>query len=487
MEKNNLFVLLKSLTKEEVKDFKKFIASTYFNRGRDLSKYYQVLIKYYPDFNVTKEKICKDYFKTKACDAKQLKILRTLNSEMVKMFETYMQVSELQENRYYQHLILLDKYWRKNLSAFAEKKYFGFLNDTTGVSDDFNQHWQLYSLTLPMHNIFTYLEKEDKHYDLQKFKAKQLLAFFILSSVTIINSMTISRNLMNYKEEKNDLVTFLKNINFEKFLSELDEGSEIDDKIKIEIYCLAIIVDNTSFEKYIEEVLVLYKNSFDVMSDTEKAQYFVGILNRYTHTKKKFHLKSKFELIKFCVEKNLFPGSQFQYMHPTYYKSFFNTGLNIGEIEWSENFYNEYIGKLPLEFKENLTHYSLAYLNHHKQNYHESLKNISDFKFNDVLFTFDMRLMQLKNHYELSRTSESHYETLTYSLDAYNHFLHSNKTLNPSRLKKGKEMIAGINLLNKYYRTDTSNKDNIIFEISKLHSLTGNYWLIEKFDEILTK
>jgi hypothetical protein len=381
MEKNNLYTLLKSLSKEEAKDFKKFIASPYFSPGRDLSKYYQVLVKYYPDFNVTKEKIRKDYFKTLKDEKKQLKILRTLNSDMIKVLENYMLVKVLKRNKYYTTLMLVEDYWYRKLFSFGEKKYNDFIKNPEHLSPDFNKYWQLYALTTPMTNILAFSGKETELTGIYKAKSDHLVSFLMGASGALMNNLNSNENMYNVKEYKNVFKNFLKHINLEEFLSVLDDENVYETRLKIETYILICHIDFANFSKYFEALASAYKNLYNSFNDSEKVQYFMRILNLYTNTGKKEHLQSKFEFVKFVIDANLFPEKEFKYIHWQYYKMFFVTGLFSHNIKWSEEFYNNYIDKTDPAIRESLSKFSLAFLNHYKGDYDESLKHLSECEF----------------------------------------------------------------------------------------------------------
>lgn len=81
MQKSKLITLLKTFSKEEMKNFDKFISSPYFSRGRNLKPLYNVLKKYHPSFDsphFTEEKIFNKLYPKKKFDGK--KSLHTLET-----------------------------------------------------------------------------------------------------------------------------------------------------------------------------------------------------------------------------------------------------------------------------------------------------------------------------------------------------------------------------------------------------------------------
>ncbi|HCA43058.1 MAG TPA: hypothetical protein DEP28_07375, partial [Bacteroidetes bacterium] len=62
----------------------------YFNRGRNLLKYFEFLLKYYPGFNLNKNQIMKKYLT--GINENNSKLINTLNSELNKSLEDFFAV-----------------------------------------------------------------------------------------------------------------------------------------------------------------------------------------------------------------------------------------------------------------------------------------------------------------------------------------------------------------------------------------------------------
>lgn len=114
MRQSKHIQLLKTLTKEEFRRFRKLLQSPFFTTNTNLLALYDTLKKYYPVFDnpkLTKEKIFKQLFPTKAFDDNKM---RGLLKEFTRLIEDFLiwQETKTQQNRQGQ---LLKAYAKRNL------------------------------------------------------------------------------------------------------------------------------------------------------------------------------------------------------------------------------------------------------------------------------------------------------------------------------------------------------------------------------------
>jgi hypothetical protein len=179
--------------------------------------------------------------------------------------------------------------------------------------------------------------------------------------------------------------------------------------------------------------------------------------------------------------------SGLKYVHSTSFKVFMQAGLYAGDIEWTEKFIEEYLPKMNPEVMDNMRLYSYAYLSHYKKDFIKSVEYISSFKFENELFNYDMKMMLLKNYYELAKNYIEYHESLDYSLDAFAHYLKDNKKISESYRVTGKKFIIGMKLLIKggLNFVTVKEKEDMHFEIDKYIKDSNDIWLINKLEELL--
>lgn len=480
---------LKTLKHNETKELKKFLASPYFSTGRDLTKYYGVLIKYYPEFNVTKEEVFKDYFgKTAKFEEKKWKIIRALNSDLIKACEEYFGISTFQKYDYFNAFIRADYFLYRGLHDEGERVITDYMKDKKGLTPGHEKYMQLNQMLSTYLNLKSFKDKQREIYEISKEKADYLLLHFLGETAALSNSLKTNSNLFNVNG--NELLsTFIKYIDFDKFLDEIPDGNFEYEKLKLKIYFTAISTRSEAFEKYKTKLLDSFKILFDYLEEDERTTNFVFILNTYTVFQTKETVKLKFDLIKFTLERNLFPSPNFPYLAAYNYIVFMITGLHVGEIEWTKKFCEEYIDKVNPNSKENLNYFSEAYIKHYEKDYLNSLSAINKIEFfKDETMANHMKLLQLKNYYELLKQSDTFFDNINYSIDAFIRYQNTNKKVSEKFRENGKNFVKGLRLLIKYTIADNNNaKDDILIELNEFLPATKNLWLINKIEEIMNE
>jgi hypothetical protein len=94
MPKSKIVRLLQTFTKDELKDFEKFLSSPYFSTGRNLQPLFNILKKSYPFFEdrkLSEEKIYKKLFKGKPFGGKKsLHIVKVMLSDLTSLAERFL-------------------------------------------------------------------------------------------------------------------------------------------------------------------------------------------------------------------------------------------------------------------------------------------------------------------------------------------------------------------------------------------------------------
>ncbi len=482
-----IITILKTFTAEDVKDFKKFIVSPYFSRGRNFEKYFTSLLKFYPGFEIDKNKFLKSYFgKKDDGDGKQSKILRTLNSDFAKVLDDYIAVDSFKRMKFYSNFILNEGYAFRGLYGMAEVK----IDDTIASKEDLDPGYIKEMQMLLLKNLSAHFKsqqnKNSEIYDIVESETEDLLSFIFSISSHLKNSLAVNSRSFNISKETEQLSLFFENFDFENFLAKLRPDYPNYKKIKLDIIFLCILLKNNKFENMYIRLNELYMDTFDTLDIRDKMNYFMNVINYYTANQSEKIIPVKFEFVKFGLSKGLFPSGEMKYLNTGAFKMFLLSGLHAGDIDWAEKFIKEYTKKIHMDDRQNMLHYSNAYTAHYRKEYLKSLEFISKFKFENEVFTHDMKLMQLKNYYELAGQAESYIENLNYSIDAFSHFLKDNKRVSVFYRKTGREFISGIRLLSRLrFGSLKRDKQEIKYDLEKLQKETNNLWLMSKIKELL--
>ncbi len=479
--------ILKTFSEEDVKDFKKFIASPYFSRGRNFEKYYNSLLKFYPGFEIEKDKFLKIYFgKKDDAEGKQSKILRTLNSDFTKILEDYIAISALRRMEFYSNFLLVEGYSIRGLYEIGESKVEEYLSSENGWDVGYIKELQRILMRNTDSNFKGLANKNSEMYDVVEQQSEDLINFLFAMSNQLLNSLDVNSKVFNITRRTEQLSLLFNNFNLDKFLEDLRPDYPNYKKIKLDIIFICIMLKNKKFENLYSHLNDVYMDTYDALDMREKMNYFMSVINYYTANQSEQIIQQKFEFVKFALSKGLFPSGEIRFLNAGTFKMFLLAGLHAYDVDWTENFVKEYIEKVNPDIKENMLCYANSYIEHYKGDYLKSLDYISRFRFEMEIFTYDMKLMQLKNYYELAKQSELYIENLNYAIDAFLHFLKDNKKVSENYRLSGREFISGMRLLIKAkFGIAKKDKEEIKYDLEKFYSETRNLWLISKIKELL--
>ncbi len=122
MQKSQLAAILRSLSKDEYKEFGRFIHSPYFNNRDEVSRYYEALKEFYPLFS--SKRLTEEIMFSKVYPGKNFSglLMRKLNSLMISQAMNFFAVSSFKENELEFNVKILDRLREKKLDAMFEKR-----------------------------------------------------------------------------------------------------------------------------------------------------------------------------------------------------------------------------------------------------------------------------------------------------------------------------------------------------------------------------
>ncbi len=127
MKDTKLVQTLKTFTKEEIKSFEKFIASPYFNNGRNYLPLFNELNKFSPDYE--NEHLTQEYLYKKIYPSRKFnrQVMWNQVSQLEKLAMEFLLQTALKKNKVERYIILIDELSQRKL----DKQIFKAI-ETTG-------------------------------------------------------------------------------------------------------------------------------------------------------------------------------------------------------------------------------------------------------------------------------------------------------------------------------------------------------------------
>jgi hypothetical protein len=492
MLEHSIINVLKTFSPEEVKGFKRFLESPYFNTSELALRLYDELAWFYPSFDHSA--LTKESLYNKLCTGKVYNdsTMRNLLADLVRLAEKFLKQQNFESTRYGTNIHLLDELVKRGLSDLFRKnaratgahieenpKIDGayFLDRYQFEVDKFNMGFIYNSQTAPQsgQEINTLTEA-----------GKHLTGYFTTEIIKILdnlNEISVNRNV-NIKS--NHLNRFIDGIGLEKIINYLDENTEDNSNIFKIYYYLYMSFIHIDDEKYFYAFKNLLLKKSDVLTNDEKHYLYLKLLD-YCQGKsnagKTDFDKELFEIFQVLLLFEYYKTSTNVYIPIDIFRNIVMLALRMKKYRWLDFFVKANLNKIEPGQQENLYHYTYAHLYFANGEYGKSLEHLMNVDYDYFAFKLDMKSLLLRIYYELS-----YYESAYSLVDCYNHILRRSKSVNPLRKATHGNFVQYVQKLLKLKLTPDQDEARILRkQIAGNKEVLNKEWLLDKAEELTKK
>lgn len=481
MKGDKLLKILSTFSKTEIREFRKFLSSTFLCEGRNHIKFFDKLVKFYPDFDKKKVSI-----EAMLKNTKNPETLHFTISHIIKLAYDYLYYKHKNEDKINKYIELSQIARNRGLTDYA----LNFCKDAEKALES---------------------KKIDKdyYYDMFRINMKKIVSYFRLGDIEnqyicgVKMTEYFSIYLMGQIIRLQDILkTYEGNYDFDyestffaKMVNSFDfKYSETNiDKLMIEKTSLVKIfsrffsqINKEKDTKFFPEIYKFLEKGYDEIAPFEIASIATKMQNDLLWINKKridIPLPSFFEAMKKYVL-TIYNSNKFPYfkMDANSFRNIFSVAIELNELHWAEEFIEKYGNMLYPEKREDMIKWAYGTLYFHKKEYEKSLRYLNSVKDVVDMFKFEIRRDILKLNYELK-----YYDHIPSLIDSYRHFLANTRTLN-SYINNGyKKFIEYFSKLYNCTVTKDSLKINLLQEqIKKDYSVNNDMWIKEKLKELIS-
>lgn len=480
MQQSKLIHLLKALPKNEFNDLGKFLRSPYLNSNKRLIIFYDILKKYYPEFEspkLAKSIIFKKIFPSgKPFKDKEL---RALMSDFSKAIENFLAHHELKQGNLLRRKHLAKSLSKKNDFKALERATDSLIEDLKkGTERGTDYYLDVFGL-----NRDLYFHSETTSFQKSSGRIEAIMhnldLFYVLSKLRLSFEFFARQQLLGESHEIS-LLSESKQIALERFSAE---------NPLFEIYANLVSLYQESFSiKKLSEVRRAFEKHLQLLQKGEQEIILRSLLN-YANRKitegetEYFH--EMWELYKLGLRKNLFIQNQ-----KLPYSTFLNilvTAVYLKEWNWAEEFMSDYQHFLDENHRIDTLNYGKAYFLFSLGNYAESSKLLIAIEHKDLNFSLRLKPLTIKCFYELS-LKESHYHDFLWSqIEAFEKSLHRNKILSQQKRQANlnfcqltKKLLKGKYAIEPKFVI----KANLEKELNDKKYILHKKWLIQKIERL---
>lgn len=484
MNNTKLINILRSFSKNEMKEFEKLLESPFFNKGRSFIPYFMQIRKFYPEFN--DEKMTPEFIYSKMYPGKKFnkQVIWNMNSGMLRMAEDFLVNVSLKKDEYRRIFQLGSELSDRNLVNLYDKNLDAIDKTLAQARIDYNYFQYQTELETGRVNLCF---MEDKQHNIKRHTVRRgefAILYFLGQLATVINDIDTNNSMFNSGSISNMPYVFLNNLKLEMVL-EYAKTNKFKYAYIMEMYYYSIMAviepDNTHhFFKLYE----LYQNNSGKFASGQRKSWLTLLANYCVQ--KSDEGNDSFRLPLFNINKHQLKeieASPKKDLGKIFYMQVLIKALSLNEIDWSIKYIEKYTKFLKPSYQKAMKAISYAFLNFKLKQYNEVLVNLSKVQFIDVRDKYHAKSLSIRVYYELDD-----FITLYYSIDSAKQFVSKNESIGKITKKRFNHFLDYLKRLTAIKeKNDSKLLGRLKQEIELNTQIVNKLWLLEKTAEIENK
>jgi hypothetical protein len=475
-----LVLLINSFSETELEQFRKFISSPYFNKGRNYLPFLErILLLRNNNDSDEKTRIISEIRSSLSLSDQTL---RNRFSELYKLGEDFLIHNSLSGNKTEKKKILLDKLLEKKLFTLFNINYKETSNYLSNKKFDTEVYSDLLSLK-ELHSKYLNEKNKAEHLYNEYYEySKTSLCYYLLKLFEIGDEFK-QQEIDDKKYSPNYVTDFLKELNVKDMMKKFGSSNALIYKVTAMNYNLYKALENVNEEKYYFDSYKIFKSIAKELSDSYKVNVFKILINYCIIKLNGGELKYRYELFDLFnnkLDQNLISDLKNNYYIFNPFRDYVYIGLVIKEFEWVENFINKYSSELPADIRREESLLSYSKLDFERKSFRNSLNRLNGLKGSHYLLYLDISRFKLCNFYELKKFEEAILE-----IDKQKHYLKYHKEIPVNRIAYNSNFL---NILKELIKLNTrpgkADTTSIERDLEGYKLISQKEWLKEKIAEI---
>ncbi|MBK6505540.1 MAG: hypothetical protein IPG02_07700 [Ignavibacteria bacterium] len=221
MKNTKLVQTLKTFTKDEMKLFEKFVASPYFNNGRNYLPFLKELQNHYPDFEDLKGKLTSEYVYQKLYPGKKFnkQVMWNQVSQLEKLAREFLLQTSLKSNKSERFVMMFNELSKRNLDKQVLKeieKADKYLNTVKLGEEYFSLKWIVEINRADYWN--SVLGRQDKSFEGTVKSTEYLLLKFLADLSIQVWDLNILKIMYNASDEIDSALELLRSLDLKNLI-----------------------------------------------------------------------------------------------------------------------------------------------------------------------------------------------------------------------------------------------------------------------------
>ncbi|MBS1493534.1 MAG: hypothetical protein JST55_08485 [Bacteroidetes bacterium] len=478
MKNTRIAEILKTFTEKELKGFGDFVSSKYFNQSDKIVKLFEILSKYYPDFEgdeLEKEKVFVKLFGKKKYEDEKM---RTLISNLMKLCKKYLIQLDIESNASRTNLHLLNQLKDRGQKSLFDYEY-NKLNSALEQNCYKEREYFFVKYYMEQEMYYSNPTSINDNYLQQPLIEKVSNNFEILF---LIDALEINYNKLTRKSKVNYNPEFI-------FLDVIKSKIENGDYSEIPIiplkYYIFMCVQNPMQEEYYAQAEKIFYDNLERISPHEKPYINTGLINYCwlrVGTGDVKYFRKVFEMYKIGLEEGIYFYEN-KYLLNSLFNGIVKCACYLKEYKWLFQFIHEYKNKIDPEHRKEIVNVAYSKYYFEIKDFDTALKHVNKINPTNSLLKLEIKVLTIKILYELN-----YLESVYSSIDSLKHFFRNNKLLHPGTIEQGYACSKAFKkLCDLKIKKDKKELEFFRKSINESNELgmINTRWITEKIDEIL--
>ncbi|MBE2218116.1 MAG: hypothetical protein IAE90_07940 [Ignavibacteria bacterium] len=466
------------LNRKEKKEFRSFISSGYYNKGRDFSPILLEIEKSLPLAKSAAEMIG---LLSRSLKYTSRSVWNRLH-ELKSLAERYIVDKEVSRNELL-HSNLVSTYYinRSEYGLFTQKVNFAQKKfKTTKKGPDTNYYY--YQLIQQLGNSYIYQSKTEPFIRNLTEQVVYHSASYIINHYLHLIELLQQGNL-NARDLAEKGLNFLNDTNTETFLKTLKENYH-------ELYCQVSFHYNIYKAFLIKDDVSYFHNSlkfFELVSgsanDTYRSVFYQLLINyciERTNKNEPEYYKELFRLYNKKLNEGLIQDLQVGNFPINNFRDYIFVALQLGEMEWIKWFIRKYSDYLPQNVREDEINLSYGILHYNEGKYEDAIISLNKVAGENYIHYMDGKYYKMRLFYETKR-----YEEAILEIDNYKHYLRQHKEIPETFAKPYKQFIKDyLSLMNILLKGSKDDAEIFASGLRSKAQTPRKRWILKKAEEL---
>lgn len=482
---SRLISLIKTLNKNELNKFQKYVHSPYFNQSQKLTVLFDLLYEAYPNFlpdQLEKRSVFASVFGSSAPFQEQK--LYDQMSLLVRLFERFLAQQNFEQSSIAHSKHLLKELNLRQISDHFSRSFKRIHQFWDKQEQRDTQHYlELYMLEASWDSFSGKMVKRRLKQGLTN-TVKHLEYFFLGERLRLACEMANRHRILNQPYEQG----------LQTYLIEFLEG---DGNIYLEIPVIEIyfrifnmLVNSEDSDSHFSLLLQSLEKNSELFSPQEGYAMYTYAQNyciQQINQGRSAFLEELFRIYKDLLQKKLLLDSSTGYLAHEHYKNINTVALRLKQFEWAREFLETYKNSLPPEYIENAYNYNLSVYLYENQKYGEVLKILQQVVFSDVYYHLSAKFLLMRIYYE-----QEDYDGFVYLTQAFMVLLRRNKEVSAYHALAYKNLIRftkkAFTLRRRKYRLLPSEFEEKVqqlqLQIRAEQGISNANWLLAQIQQL---